>query len=382
MGARINAQTLRAVDDDVEERMRTMVTGGAGFIGSHLCEWLLQQGHDVVALDDLSTGSPVNLLGMLDHRRFTFVRGSVLDTRLVDELVGACDRVYHLAAAVGVHTIVDRPLHSLRTNLDGAQCVLDAALRHDRRILVASTSEIYGKNAADLLDEEADRVLGSPLKARWSYAAAKAIDELIAQTYWQAHGLRVVVVRLFNTVGPRQTGRYGMVVPRLVGQALRNEPLTVHGDGAQTRCFCHVDDIVPTLATLLDTPPAYGQAFNLGNPVETSILELAQAVRNLTNARSEIMLVPYSAAYGSGYEDMRRRMPDISKARQLVAFAPIRDLTTIITDVIADARIRPLLESHRWRPPAPAAHTAAPTVLAPPGDDTASLMHATNGMAR
>lgn len=329
--------------------MRTVVTGGAGFIGSHLSELLLSEGHDVVALDDLSTGSPVNLLPLLDHPRFTFVRGSVLDAPLVDTLVGASDRVFHLAAAVGVHTIVDQPLRSLRTNLDGAQAVLDAVMRHDRRVLLTSTSEVYGKNTADRLDEEADRVLGSPLKARWSYAAAKGIDELIAQTYWQSHGLRVVVARLFNTVGPRQTGRYGMVVPRLVDQALRSAPLTVHGEGTQTRCFCHIADIVPALAALIDTPAAYGQAVNLGNPVETSIIDLAHRVLEITGSDSAIDLVPYTDAYGDGYEDMRRRVPDITKARTLIDFAPEHHLDRIIKDVAEDVRMREPLEDLRWR---------------------------------
>jgi UDP-glucose 4-epimerase len=343
--------------------MRTVVTGGAGFIGSHLSERLLQQGHDVVAVDDLSTGSPVNLLPLLDHPRFTFVRGSVLDAELVDELVAGCDRVFHLAAAVGVHTIVDQPLQSLRTNIEGSHRVLDAALRHDRRILLTSTSEVYGKNT-DLLDEESDRVLGSPFKARWSYATAKAIDELIAQTYWQSHGLRVVVARLFNTVGPRQTGRYGMVVPRLVAQALGDEPLTVHGDGQQTRCFCHVDDIVPALIALLDTPAAYGEAVNLGNPVETSIVALAQTILDLTGSDAEIQLVPYGDAYGAGYEDMQRRIPDISKARRMITFDPVHDLVRIINDVADDQRTRMVLEGRRWRPPEVVAVPAASAPIA------------------
>jgi UDP-glucose 4-epimerase len=328
--------------------MRAVVTGGAGFIGSHLCESLLREGHAVVALDDLSTGSPVNLLPMLDHPAFRFVRGSVLDDRLVDSLVAECDRVFHLAAAVGVHTIVDHPLRSLRTNLDGTQTVLDAALRHDRRTLITSTSEVYGKNGADRLDEEADRILGSPFKARWSYASAKAIDELIAQIYWQAHGLRVVVARLFNTVGPRQTGRYGMVVPRLVGQALQSTPLTVYGDGTQTRCFCHVHDIVPALIELLETSAAYGEAVNLGNPTETSIIDLAQMILQITGAETDIGFVSYHDAYGSGYEDMRRRIPDITKATELIGFRPQRNLDRIVRDVADDLRARSPLERMRW----------------------------------
>ena len=333
--------------------MRAVVTGGAGFIGSHLCEALLQDGHEVIAVDDLSTGSPVNLLSLLDHPEFQFVRGSVLNHELIDRVVQQTDHVFHLAAAVGVRTIVDHPLRSLRTNLDGAQCVLDAALRHDRRVLLTSTSEVYGKNAADELGEDADRILGSPFKARWSYAAAKAIDELIAQTYWQTHGLRVVVARLFNTVGPRQTGRYGMVVPRLVGQALRGGPLTVYGDGSQTRCFCHVGDVVPALIRLIDTPAAYGEAVNLGSPSEISIAGLAERILQLTGAECEIHFVPYSDAYGTGYEDMQRRIPDITKATRLIDFAPEHDLDRIIKDVAEDEYIRSLLENLRWQPERP-----------------------------
>lgn len=331
--------------------MRAVVTGGAGFIGSHLCEELLARGHTVVAIDDLSTGSPANLLPLLDHAGFQFIRGTVLDRDLVDHLVARSDRVFHLAAAVGVHTIVDNPLDSLRTNLDGTQVVLDAALRHDRRVLLTSTSEVYGKNTADRLDEESDRVLGSPLKARWSYAAAKAIDELIARTHWMTDGLRIVVTRLFNTVGPRQSGRYGMVVPRLVGQALRDAPLTVYGDGRQSRCFCHVDDIVPALITLIDTPSAFGEAVNLGNPTETSILELAEAVLQATGSQSEIQFLPYDEAYGSGFEDMRRRVPDISRAQALIGFAPEHQLDRIIKDVAEYEGLRGQLDGLRWNGP-------------------------------
>lgn len=332
--------------------MRVLITGGAGFIGSHLSEEMLARGHTVTVVDDLSTGSPVNLLPLLDHPRFRFVRGSILERQLVDDLVADADRVFHLAAAVGVHTIVDHPLRSLRTNLDGAEHVLDAAVRHDRRVLIASTSEVYGKNTADGLDEESDRVLGSPLKSRWSYAEAKAIDELIAATYWQTHGLRVVVVRLFNTVGPRQTGRYGMVVPRLVGQAVRGEPLSVYGDGQQTRCFCHVGDIVPALVQLVDTPAAYGRAVNLGNPNETSIMQLAERIIARTASSSAVELVPYADVYGPGYEDMRRRVPNIGRAAELIGFAPRLDLDRVIDDVAAEQRTRPVLDGLRWRPAA------------------------------
>lgn len=331
--------------------MRTLVTGGAGFIGSHLSEALLQRGHSVVAVDDLSTGSAFNIVNLLDQPGFQFVRGSVLDADLVDHLVARCERVFHLAAAVGVHTIVDNPLQSLCTNVEGANTVLEAARRHDRRVLITSTSEIYGKNVSGRLGEDADRILGSPLKSRWSYATAKALDELTAHTYWQSDGLRVVIARLFNTVGPRQTGRYGMVLPRLVSQALQDAPLTVYGDGQQTRCFCHVADIVRALIALIDTPAAYGQTVNLGNPSEITIADLAEKVLQLTGSGSTIQLTPYERAYGSGYEDMRRRVPDIARAQTLIAFAPEYDLDRIIKDVAEYERLRSSLHALYADPP-------------------------------
>lgn len=318
--------------------MKAVVTGGAGFIGSNLTDHLLDQGHEVVALDDMSTGAAGNLASASAHPRFRLVEGSILDEELVDSVTEGADVVFHLAAAVGVHTIVDHPLRSLRTNLYGTEVVLDAALRNDCRLLLASTSEVYGKNDADGLHEDSDRILGSPLKSRWSYAAAKGLDELLAYTYGLEHGLRASIVRLFNIVGPRQTGRYGMVVPRFVGQALTGRPITIYGDGQQRRCFGSVHDVVPAIVTLATEPKAEGQVFNLGGREETTIRALAERVRELTGSDSEIVHVPYDEAYGPGYEDMRRRMPDTTRAHDLIGYRPSRDLDDIIRSIADSLR--------------------------------------------
>ncbi|MGA0830659.1 MAG: NAD-dependent epimerase/dehydratase family protein, partial [Nitriliruptoraceae bacterium] len=244
--------------------MKALITGGAGFIGSHLADLLLERGHQVLLLDDLSTGSHRNIEHLVGRPDVEFVLGSILNADLLDDCVARSDTVFHLAAAVGVQLIVEKPLESLATNLRGSELVFEKAHKYGTRILITSTSEIYGKNTSDRLGEEDDRILGSPLKSRWSYSEAKAIDEILAYTYWRQKGLRSVIVRLFNTVGPRQTGHYGMVIPRFVNQALRDEPLTVYGDGRQQRCFCYVGDIVDALVKLIDTEAAYGQVFNLG----------------------------------------------------------------------------------------------------------------------
>ena len=310
-----------------------VVTGGAGFIGSHLVEHLLERGDDVAVLDNLSTGRLENLQGVMDHPRFRFVEGNILDRAAVDSVVVGADRVFHLAAAVGVHLIVDRPLDSLRTNIHGTEVVLDACLAAGASLLLASTSEIYGKNASDSLSEESDRILGSALKSRWTYAAAKGIDEAFAHAYWKEFGLQVSIVRLFNTVGPRQTGRYGMVVPNLVGQALRGEPLTVYGDGQQTRCFSYVGDVVPAMVRIEENPASRGQAYNLGGSFEVSILDLACRIIDVVGSDSPVRLIPYSEAYGEGYEDMRRRVPNNTKSRELVGFDPATTLDEIIAKV-------------------------------------------------
>ncbi|HMH58638.1 MAG TPA: GDP-mannose 4,6-dehydratase [Galbitalea sp.] len=302
--------------------MRSLVTGGAGFIGSHLVEHLLARGDSVTALDDLSTGNIANLSAVRNHPRFRLVVGTILDPAVVLDCVSQSDRVFHLAAAVGVKLIVEEPLTSLRANIHGTENVLMVCAETGATLLLASTSEIYGKNESDSLSEESDRILGSPLKSRWTYAAAKGIDEAFAHAYWTEFGLPVSIVRLFNTVGPRQKGRYGMVVPNLVGQALRGEPLTVFGTGEQTRCFSSITDIVPAIVQIAESTEAYGKAYNLGGADEISILELAELVIRETGSTSEIKFVPYDNAYGEGYEDMRRRVPNNALAHELIGFVP------------------------------------------------------------
>ncbi|MDY1004095.1 NAD-dependent epimerase/dehydratase family protein [Curtobacterium sp. CFBP9011] len=345
--------------------MKSIVTGGAGFIGSHLVERLLADGDDVVVLDDFSTGRADNLAAVAGHERLRVVEGSILDRELVAELVAGSDRVFHLAAAVGVKLIVDHPLQGLRTNIHGSENVLDACVAAGAKLLLVSTSEIYGKNTADALHETADRVLGSPLVARWTYAAAKGIDEAFAHAYFKEYGLRVAIVRPFNTVGPRQTGRYGMVVPNLVGQAVRGEPLTVYGDGVQSRCFSFVGDVVPAMVALIEHDAAYGEAFNLGGEREISIAELAELVIDIVDSDSQITYVPYDEAYGEGYEDMRRRVPDNTRAEAAVGFAPVTPLEAVVRLVAEDVRSRAVADAVTDAAPAgatagaPASATAA-----------------------
>ncbi|MGC8627796.1 MAG: NAD-dependent epimerase/dehydratase family protein [Acidimicrobiales bacterium] len=316
---------------------RYLVTGGAGFIGSHLVEALLARGHEVVALDNLSTGRKANLEAVKSHPRFRFVHGSVLDDLAVDQAVRGCDVVVHLAAAVGVKLIVEQPLYSLTTNIKGAITVLEAAHRYRCQVMVASSSEIYGKNGAGPLSEQSDRVLGSPAVSRWAYSTSKAVDEILAYAYHRERSLPTIVVRLFNTVGPRQSPAYGMVIPRFVRQALAGEPLTVYGDGTQTRCFCHVGDVVDALVRLLDEPKAVGDVFNVGSSEEISIEELARRVIAQTGSRSTIVHLPYEVAYEVGFEDMDRRVPDVSKVEALIGWRPRHNLSEILEDVIAEA---------------------------------------------
>ncbi|WP_019144180.1 GDP-mannose 4,6-dehydratase [Aeromicrobium massiliense] len=327
--------------------VRTLVTGGAGFVGSHLVELLLSRGDEVVVLDDLSTGRLSNLDAVANHSSLGFVHGSVLDRPLVERLTRSVDRVFHLAAQVGVDLVVAEPLLGLRTNIHGTENVLECALAARVPVLLVSTSEIYGKNTADKLHEDSDRILGSPLLSRWTYAAAKGIDEAFAHAYWKQHGLQVSIVRLFNTVGPRQVGHYGMVVPRLVGQALRGEPLTVHGDGQQTRCFSFVGDVVPAMVALAEDERSVGQAFNLGGAEEVSILDLARRILQVTGSSSSVRLVPYAEAYAPGYEDMRRRVPDNTRAQELVGFVPRTALDDVIAKVAESLRddARPVAET-------------------------------------
>lgn len=315
--------------------MRALVTGGAGFIGSHLADHLLEKGHSVIALDDLSTGRHRNIEHLIGRPDFEFVLGSILNPDVVDDTVSRCDTVFHLAAAVGVDLIVSHPLRSLATNIRGSETVFEKANKYGTRVLVTSSSEIYGKNCSDHLREDDDRVLGSPLKSRWAYSEAKAIDEILAYTYWREKGLPTVIVRLFNTVGPRQTGAYGMVIPRFVAQALRREPITIYGDGSQTRCFCYVGDVVRALLALVEHGDAYGRVFNLGSEEEVSVDALADIVREETGFGSKVCYVPYEEAYEEGFEDMARRVPDTSRARELVGFEPtlgVRDVVRMVID--------------------------------------------------
>jgi UDP-glucose 4-epimerase len=315
--------------------MKSVITGGAGFIGGHLTEYLLGAGDEVVVLDNMSTGSLANLNRVRYHPALRVVTGSILDRPLVDEVMAGADRVFHLAAAVGVRVIVEEPLQSLRTNIRGTENILDASVAVGATLLLVSTGEIYGKNTTPGLTEDSDRILGSAAKSRWTYAAAKSIDEAFAHAYRTEYGLDVAIVRPFNTVGPRQTGRYGMVVPNLVGQAQRGEPLTVFGDGLQSRCFAYVGDVVPAMVKLAETPAAYGRAVNLGSTNEISILDLALRVISVLDSSSTISFVPYELAYVDGYEDMRRRVPDIGLARELIGFNPLTALDDIIRNVAA-----------------------------------------------
>ena len=312
--------------------MHYLITGGAGFIGSYFADALLAQDDDVTVLDNFSTGR-MNNLKHLDGQ-VQLVHGSVLDALLVDELVAEAEVVIHLAAAVGVRLIVERPLRSFVTNIRGSETIFEAAHRYRRKVLLTSTSEIYGKRSTGAFHEDDDRVLGSPKVSRWAYSTAKAVDEILAFAYSRERGLPMVIARLFNTVGPRQTGAYGMVIPRLVSQALRGEPLSVYGDGLQTRCFCHVTDVVRALILLLSQPDAEGDVFNVGSTEEVSVLELAQRIVEMTGSRSPIELVPYTDAYEKGFEDMRRRVPDISKIGSLVGWKPELSLESILADII------------------------------------------------
>ncbi|MEV0346413.1 GDP-mannose 4,6-dehydratase [Nonomuraea sp. NPDC050680] len=318
--------------------MRFLITGGAGFIGSHLTDALLARGDSVVVVDNLSTGRTENLALAAGHPHLKFIQGSVLDELMVDELVHECDVVLHLAAAVGVKLIVEQPLRCLTTNIRGSEVVIEAAHRYRRKILITSTSEIYGKNSSGPLREDADRILGSPSVVRWAYSTAKAVDEILANAYHQERGLPTIVVRLFNTVGPRQSPAYGMVIPRLVHQALSGAPLTVFGDGSQTRCFAHVADVVDALLRLLDLEAAVGQTFNIGSADEVSILDLAKRVIEHTGSTSGIDLIPYHEAYQQGFEDMTRRVPDTTRIRELTGWAPRHILDEILTEVVKQVR--------------------------------------------
>lgn len=314
--------------------MKALITGGAGFIGSHLADKLISTGHKVAILDDLSTGKMENVFQLENNKDFEIVVGSILNEGLVDKLVEQCDVIFHLAAAVGVELIVKKPMESLTTNIKGSEIVLGMAHRYHKKVLITSTSEIYGKNVNGPLKEDDDRILGSPLKTRWSYSTAKAVDEMLAYVYWKEKKLPSVIVRLFNTVGPRQTGSYGMVMPRFVSQALKNEPITVYGDGKQSRCFIHVRDVVNALIKLIEEPKAVGEVFNVGSQEEISIEQLAAKIIEFTRSRSKIKYLSYKSAYEEGFEDMQRRVPDTTKINKLIGFKPTYNLAGIIKDIV------------------------------------------------
>jgi len=313
--------------------VKYLITGGAGFIGSHLSDALVARGDSVVVLDNFTTGSKENLSGVASS--VSVVSGDILDLALVTKLVGESDFVVHLAAALGVFNIVNKPLESLTTNLKGTEVVLEAAAKFNKPILIASTSEIYGKNNKVPLNEEDDRIIGHPLKSRWSYSEAKAVDESLAYFYFQEKGLPIRLVRFFNTVGPRQVGHYGMVVPRFVSAALKNEPLSVYGSGDQIRCFCHVSDAVRGLLLVMDSDKAIGEVFNVGNNQQISITGLAKKVIEITGSKSTIEKIAYEKAYPQGFEDMQRRVPDISKMKQVLGWSPEINLDQIIKDIAA-----------------------------------------------
>ncbi len=318
--------------------MRALITGGAGFVGSHLADLLLADGHRVHVVDDLSTGSIDNIAPLEENREFHYDVGSVTDVPLMTDLVDGADIIFHLAAVVGVKLAVERPVETLETNLNGTGVLLKLAARGNKRVLIASTSEVYGDGPDQPLREDAPVLLYPTVKSRWSYAWSKAIDESLAMAHWTQRGLPVIVARLFNTVGPRQTGRYGMVIPRLVQQALAGEPLTVYGDGGQSRCFAYVGDVARGLADLALCPDAAGQIFNVGNDREVTINDLAERIIRTTGSASRVTHLPYDQVYGEGFEDMRRRVPDLTKIRRAIGYKTTKDLDDIIRMVADHAR--------------------------------------------
>jgi len=318
--------------------MRVLITGGSGFVGSHLSEALLDRGDEVFILDNLSTGSIENVVHLKGNPRFHYTIDTVSNEPLLAELIDRCDIVVHLAAAVGVKLIVEQPVHTIETNVHGTEVVLKHANKKKKLVLIASTSEVYGKSADVPFREDADLVLGATAKQRWAYACSKMIDEFLALAYWKEKKLPVIIVRLFNTVGPRQTGQYGMVIPNFVRQALAGQPITVFGDGTQSRSFTYVGDVVKAMVALIDEPRAIGQVFNIGNGKEISIRQLAEKIKTMTGSSSEIVLVPYEKAYEAGFEDMPRRVPDLARIRALVGYAPTVELDETLTRVIEHFR--------------------------------------------
>ncbi len=315
--------------------MKVLITGGAGFIGSHLAEKHLERGDEVHIIDDLSTGSMENILHLKNNPKFHYNLDTIINYQLTAEMIDLCDVIYHLAAAVGVKLIVESPVRTIETNVRGTEVVLNIAAKKRKRVLIASTSEVYGKSKQIPFREEDDLVMGATTKGRWSYACSKAIDEFLALAYWREKKVPTTVVRLFNTVGPRQTGMYGMVIPNFVRQALQHKEITVYGDGSQSRCFTHVNDVVGALIRLMDTTDSVGEVYNIGSCQEVSILELAERIRHLTESTSEITFMSYEKAYEEGFEDMQRRVPDISKIQHLIGYQPQYALDEILTSVIA-----------------------------------------------
>lgn len=320
--------------------MKALITGGAGFIGSHLAERLLAEGHSVIVVDDLSTGSRSNLTAVIEHPAFELVVDTVRNSETMHLLISRCDVVYHLAAAVGVQLIVDRPVHTIETNIHGSEVVLEIANKFGKKVLLASTSEVYGKSEAVPFHEDDDSLLGSTRFSRWSYACSKMIDEFLGLAYYEQYGLAVVVVRLFNTVGPRQTGRYGMVVPRFVERALAGEPLQIYGSGQQSRCFCDVADVVGALTKLMACEQAAGRVYNVGSSEEVTIEQLADRVIELTGSRSEKRFLTYEQAYGKPFDDMMRRVPSLERLRATVGFVPQTPLDQTLGRVIAEIKAR------------------------------------------
>jgi UDP-glucose 4-epimerase len=320
--------------------LKVLVTGGAGFIGSHLCERLLERGDDVYTIDDLSTGNVANIQHLKINPAFHYTIDSITNHKVMAELVDLCDTTFHLAAAVGVRLIVDSPVRTMETNIRGTEVVLELAAQKRKRVLITSTSEVYGKREQIPFREDDDLIMGPTNKGRWSYACSKAIDEFLAIAYWKEKKVPTVIVRLFNTVGPRQTGRYGMVIPSLVAQALTGDRITVFGDGTQSRCFTHVNDSVDALIKIADHPDANGEVYNIGTQQEITMLDLASRIKELTGSDSKIVFIPYEEAYEEGFEDMMRRVPDITKARRLIGFTPKVRLDEILRSVIEDVRTR------------------------------------------
>jgi UDP-glucose 4-epimerase len=318
--------------------MRVLITGGAGFIGSHLSDVLLERGDEVFIIDDLSTGSIDNVVHLKGHPRFHYTIDTVTNEPVLAELIDRCDIVVHLAAAVGVKLIVEQPVHTIETNVHGTEVVLKLASKKKKLVLIASTSEVYGKSTEVPFKEDADLVLGGTTKHRWAYACSKMIDEFLALAYWKERKLPVIVVRLFNTVGPRQTGQYGMVIPNFVRQALAGQPITVFGEGTQSRSFTYVGDVVRAMVALINEPRAIGQVFNIGNGNEITIGDLAAKVKAMTGSTSEIVTIPYDQAYEAGFEDMPRRVPDISRIRELIGYAPTVELDETLSRVIEHFR--------------------------------------------